>query len=236
MKIVNIYQKIATEILDTLFPKVCIECGRYGGDVCINCIKKIEKVKTSTCFYCGKIHKLGLICARCRGNNNTNITGIITSAIYDEGPTKEMIHFLKYCGYRNLSEMLGELIVERLKDSTSIENAVVVPVPMHKNREIARGYNQAELLARYISKELDLPGGLALTRTEDNPQQMKLTRGKRLENMKGTIECVDRELVRGKKVLLIDDVATTGATLSECAKVLKEAGAKKVWGAVVARG
>lgn len=236
MKIVNIYQKIATEILDILFPKVCIECGKYGGDVCINCIKKIEKVKTSTCFYCGKIEKLGLMCARCRKNNDTNITGIITSAIYDDGPTKEMIHYLKYCGYRDLSEMLGELIVERLRYSIIINNAVVVPVPMHKKREIARGYNQAELLARYVSKELDLPGGLALARKKDNPQQMKLTREKRLENMRGSIECVDRELVKDKCVLLIDDVATTGATLSECARILKEAGAKKVWGAVVARG
>ncbi|OGD61939.1 hypothetical protein A2215_02260 [Candidatus Berkelbacteria bacterium RIFOXYA2_FULL_43_10] len=224
------------EFLDILFPKVCIECRSYGGDVCIECVKKIERVKTSTCFYCGKIEKNGLICVGCRDNNDTNITGIITSTIYEEGPTKEMIHYLKYCGYRDLSEMLGELIVERLKYSIIIKGAVVVPVPMHKNREIARGYNQAELLARYVSKELNSPGGLALKRTKDNPQQMKLKRGKRLENIKGSIECIDLELVKGKCVLLIDDVATTGATLSECARVLKDNGAKKVWGAVVARG
>ena len=225
-------------MLDILFPKMCVECGKYGDDVCFACVKKIEKVKVSTCFYCGKISKDGKICAVCKKNNETKIDSIITSAIYDEGPTKEMVHYLKYCGYSDLSCELGELIVERLKYTNYIrtKNLLVVPVPMHKNREIKRGYNHAELLARYVSKQLDLHGGVALEKVAKRPQQMGLRRDKRMVNLKDSIDCIDCELVLGREILLIDDVATTGATLNECARALKVAGAKRVYAVEVARG
>jgi ComF family protein len=157
-----------------------------------------------------------------------------------------MIHEFKYNGIVELSEMLAELMVERLKSKLPAGGIVVVPVPLHKKRQGLRGFNQSELLARYVSKRLNLPGGTALARTRNTDPQVGKSGMYRKTNLKGAFEVLDPELVSNKTVLLIDDVATTGSTLNECAKILKssglpaealaKAGAKAVWGVVVARG
>ena len=112
---------------------------------------------------------------------------------------------------------------------------VVIPVPLHKNRQDLRGFNQSELIARKLSKKLNLPGGCALARTKDTEAQVSLSREFRLTNLVGAFTCTDKEFITGKNILLVDDVATTLSTLNECARALKDAGAKKVWGIVVAR-
>jgi len=227
---------ILSFFLEIFFPKRCVDCGKPAKHfVCSDCINNIEKVRTSTCAECGKISQFGKFCQNCKKKNGTSLTGLISAARYESGPIKEMIHHLKYTGITSLSEVLGELMSERLEREKIKGKLVVVPVPLHQKREFTRGFNQAELLARYISKRLNIPGGMALVRIKNTPSQVTLSGNLRKTNLVNVFRCDDTELIAGKTVLLIDDVTTTGSTLNECAKVLKQNGAKNVFGAVVAR-
>ncbi|MFA4995909.1 MAG: ComF family protein [Patescibacteria group bacterium] len=222
--------------LEIFFPKRCVDCGKPAEHfVCSDCIKSIEKNKTSTCPDCGKISQSGKYCQKCKKKNGIYLTGLIAAARYEIGPLKEMVHHLKYSGITSLAELLGELMAERLERETLKSGLVLVPVPLHRKREFTRGFNQAELLARHISERLNIPGGLALTRTKNTPSQVTLSGDLRKTNLINVFRCDDIELITGKTVLLIDDVTTTGSTLNECAKVLKQNGAKNVYGVVVAR-
>lgn len=221
--------------LDIIFPKRCVECGRAGDYVCYDCAAKIEIIKTSTCAVCGKISKYGQFCAACKVKRDIKLSGLIVAASYDEGPTREMIHHLKYSGFTGLASLLSEIIYQNLQNNLPKRQSVIVPVPLHKKREGLRGFNQSELIAKELSKKLNIPGGCAISRIKDTKTQVNLDRKQRKENLIGAFACDDKELVEGKDVLLIDDVATTLATLNECAKILQKAGAKKIWGVVVAK-
>lgn len=119
-----------------------------------------------------------------------------------------------------------------------VEDRVVIPVPLHLKRFRWRGFNQSELLAENIASHFNFPlKKSALLRIKNNiPQADIKERRERLENIRGAFSCVDSEIVKGKRVILIDDVCTTSGTMSECAKILKFSGAKEVWGVVAARG
>jgi len=223
-------------LLDIFFPRKCVGCGSEGACLCYECAGKIEKIQTPTCPECGRINKFGEFCKNCKKRLDLSLDGLIVAAIYDKGPTKEMIHELKYGGLTELAPMLGELIVERISNHLPPGHLVVVPVPLHKKREGKRGFNQSELIARYLSEPLGFSGSLALERVKNTDPQVSLSGEKRRKNLIGAFRVVDPEMVLDSTILLIDDVATTLSTLNECAKVLKGAGAKKVWGAVVARG
>jgi len=154
-KIPTIPMQTRSLILDLLFPKKCVECQKPGEFVCFDCISKISKIITPTCQKCGKITQSGQYCSSCR--SCVELTGVIIACDYNEGPTKEMIHHLKYSGFVELSETLGELLVERIRKSKK-SKFVVVPVPMDKKKKAERGFNQSELIARYISKKLGYKG------------------------------------------------------------------------------
>lgn len=221
--------------LDIIFPKRCVECGREGSFVCYDCVAKIETIKTATCAACGKISKYGQFCPACKTKLGIDFSGLIVAADYDMGPTKEMIHHLKYSGFTELATLLSEIIYQSLRNNLPKGQLVIVPVPLHEKKEGMRGFNQSELVARELSKKLDIAGGCAISRIKETETQVSLNRKERQQNLIGAFVCEDREFVEGKSVLLIDDVATTLTTLNECAKELKKAGAKKVYGVVVAR-
>jgi ComF family protein len=151
-----------------------------------------------------------------------------------EGAIREAIHGFKYRGIRAAAPELGQLLASYLK-SSPLTGDVLVPVPMHRHRLRSRGYNQAALLARELGK---LTGRLVnedlLIRTEDTPPQVQS--GGRLErarSVEGSFRCVDD--ASGLSLILIDDVTTTGSTLSACAGALKDAGAASVWGLALAK-
>ena len=225
----------ASLFLNLFFPKRCVGCGKAGEFVCVKCAGEIEIIKTATCSECGRINKLGQYCLGCKKKLDSVLTGLMISAKYDSGPTKEMIHHLKYSGFLELVPLLGELIVQRIKHKMPRGKIVIVPVPLHKKRRLVRGFNQAELIARYVSKKLHLSGGDSLVRIKNTDTQINLSKEMRIENLANAFICEDREFVNGKTVLLIDDVTTTGTTLNECAKILRDAGARQVWGVVVAK-
>lgn len=161
------------------------------------------------------------------------INGIRSVALFD-GVLREAIHRLKYRGLRSLAVPLGQMLVDYWR-AHPLPVDVVVPVPLHPRRERERGYNQAVLLAREFSKSTGLSlmeEGLA--RVRETPPQIGLNAAERKVNVRGAFRCQRQEL-RGKKVLLLDDVCTTGATLEACSMALWEAGARSVWGLTLAR-
>lgn len=233
----QIFRELLSLFHDLLFPEFCIGCGTCGTVLCSECFGNIELTKTFTCFYCSKIVEQGKLCPACNRKHGPAFEGIIWASSYKDPIVKELVHEYKYNGVIAAGEIIAEMLRFRSdKWIRDIGDAVVVPVPIHFNKLKRRGFNQAEYLAVQISKAHGLSGGLALRRVRETTTQVGLSKAERQRNLSGAIVCDDVELIYKRNVILIDDVATTGATLSACAKVLKASGAKKVYAAVVARG
>lgn len=151
------------------------------------------------------------------------------------GAVADALRRLKYGGRSDLAVPLGHL-ARRAARSARVLADVVIPVPLHPARLAERGYNQAALLGAEVAEELGVPlSARALSRTRHTPQQARLDRASRLGNVAGAFRVRTPVQVRGRRVLLIDDVSTTGATLAACAAALREAGAATVTALVVAR-
>ena len=143
-----------------------------------------------------------------------------------EDELRELIHLFKYGGVQALDQPLGRLLAQALPRDLSID--LIVPMPLHWRKRWQRGFNQASLLARQIGRRTHLPVRNALRRVRHTAAQAGLTNAKRRENVSGAFRAKSREILSGKRILLIDDVMTTGATASACARALKTAGAKEV--------
>lgn len=186
----------------------------------------IEKQK---CFHCGALSADGRTCLNCR--RHTHLDGLIVATYFDYGPVREMVHAFKYHNAKEVAEILGALISHNLNQTNLAVagDVMVVPVPLHPKRLAERGFNQAEILASKLGR----PVSCVLRRVRSTISQTGLHRMQRQANVRGAFVCL--QPLQGE-VLLVDDVATTGATLDECARILKLAGAKRVSGVVVARG
>lgn len=197
-------------LLDLFFPKYCVSCRVEGEYLCEKCSK--------------------CLCPRLESEKLGDIDELLSLFRYSETPAvKELIKLMKYKFCREIVEIFdfGQL--------KSLENCIVVPVPLHRKRLAYRGFNQAEVLGEYVANLHKLKLGNLLKRVRHTDQQARLRRSSRLENMKGAFELCE-QLDSCSIFLLVDDVATTGATLNECAKTLRKAGAKKVLAFVLARG
>ncbi len=153
---------------------------------------------------------------------------------YLRGPFQRAIYRFKYKGLRRLAVPLAEIMHRYLLEN-HIPADILMPVPLHGSRLRERGFNQAALLARELGKQSGIPivEGI-LVRVRETAPQVGLTASQRRENVKDAFRCADGG-VRGKRVLLIDDVCTTGATLEACSLTLREGGAASVWALVLAR-
>jgi ComF family protein len=180
-------------------------------------------------------------CGLCR-RVELAFTRAVAYGSYESG-LRELIHLLKFGGVRPAANVLGRMLAEAiatLEPEFPADSLVLVPVPLHRTKLRKRGFNQAELIARAAMKikpvrdRLRLCEGV-LERTRETASQIGLTSHQRRENLRGAFAVVQRELVRGREVLVVDDVYTTGTTVSECSRVLRRAGATKVWVATVAR-
>lgn len=153
-----------------------------------------------------------------------------------EGPLRLAIREFKYSGNHAVRVWAGKLLGQAVRATPGLEKIdIVEPIPLHWLRRLRRGYNQAELLARTLANELDLPLGNALVRVRNTPSQVGLSRSRRLENIKGAFAARHARGVAGKHILLVDDVTTTGTTAGEAAKVLLAAEASRVSLAVLAK-
>ena len=147
-----------------------------------------------------------------------------------EGALLDAIHLFKYHGKISVGEALGRMMAQTPYDSLAIgDYSLIIPVPLHPKRLRERGFNQSLVLARQVSKRFSIPlDFLALRRTLHTEAQVKLSGRKRRTNVRGAFEVKARNRIQGHKIVLIDDVYTTGSTAAECSKVLVQSGAKEV--------
>ena len=222
-------------LLDLFFPPRCQGCGRSGTSLCPDCKAKLPVIPYPRCARCSR-HTGGVqICAHCYRHSGEGLhLDAILANYYFEGTLREMVHKLKYRGARGLAEPLALLLYEHLKAGSG-EAEVIMPVPLHPTRLRERGYNQSALLARELGKLVGAPVvENAVERVRDTRAQMGLPAAERLENVRGSFVLTGQGL-GGRRVLLVDDVCTTGATLDACATALKAGKAAAVVGIVLAR-
>lgn len=220
--------------LDLFFPKFCVGCRKEGVWLCAGCAAKVVSVKSPVCPGCGRLSQQGRYCGQCQKGHT--LRGVICAAYFEEGPLKEIIHHFKYNSVISFVSFLGDLLAPALAADLPEGDLTVTFVPLHAKRFAQRGYNQSELLARHIAEKLNLPVADLLIKKKKTKMQVELQGDQRRRNLRDVFVSKNKKILKGKTIILVDDVTTTGATLDECAKVLKAAGAKEVWGLVVARG
>jgi ComF family protein len=162
------------------------------------------------------------------------IDGIRSASYFEDNPIRLAIHFLKYRNHKAVAAILAAILAEAYQRYQLAAN-IIIPVPLHPSRLHERGYNQSELLARAMAVILKLPvNSQALQRTRQTKSQMTLGVNERHQNVAGAFICANSDL-SGQKILLIDDVCTTGSTLDACAQALKKSGVAAVWGLTLAK-
>lgn len=231
--VANVARRIAVAAVDLLFPKRCVGCGDEGSFLCQRCSEELPMLEPPYCFLCARPERLVLgLCSRCRGRP-LEIDGI-RSPYRMEGAVREAVHALKYQGVRALAPTLGGLLADYVSRNPMPVDAIV-PVPLHPRRERSRGYNQSTLLAQAMGEALDVPVETsALRRLRQTPPQARsVGEDERRINVSGAFEA-EAGQVRGRRIVVIDDVCTTGATLESCAIALRSAGAASVWGLTLA--
>ncbi|APV45469.1 comF family protein [Dehalogenimonas formicexedens] len=217
------------KLLDVFFPKYCLGCGREGDYLCQRCRAGLPYQEPPYCPCCGKSLDHHPDCDLLSQELKQ-----LNSVFRFEGVIKKAVHQLKYNNLRDIAPTLGALMADFLKNNEIIGDALV-PVPLHKSRLRERGYNQAQLLALSIHKLTGLPVFLeALRKIKPTPPQADSSsvEARRLAVV-GAFGCYNN--FTGRRVILIDDVATSGATLSSCAETLAEAGAKEIRALTLAR-
>ena len=192
-------------LLDLIFPPCCAVCKTGTKEpLCQSCLQKIKFMKPHL--------------------------GIYSASIYD-GVLREAIHQFKFNNKKQLAEPLGILLVNYLSQIPGLrleEVDAIIPIPLHPNRHRRRGFNQTELLAKVITRYHNIPIKSVLSRIHDTKAQFDLPREERFNNIQGAFQVVDQKAVFNQRLLLLDDIYTTGATMSECAKTLTSAGARRI--------
>jgi ComF family protein len=242
---------VAAGLFTTLFPSDCRICGTpliniSRLPVCDTCLSAMSPISSGLCGICGErlpgLHTVDseIRCELCRRAEPPYAKAVAYGSY--EGGLRELIHLLKYDQVRPAANVLGRMLAEALSELTPVlgEKTVVVPVPLHFRKMRQRGFNQSELIARAALKVISAGNqfelhSAAMERKRETQSQIGLSRHQRRENMRGAFAVVKAEQVAGCEVLLVDDVLTTGTTASECARVLRRAGASKVFVATVAR-
>src|ERR1035437_2493965 len=219
--------------LNLLFPQKCLGCGIEGELICQVCLQSLPRISHPVCPQCGRPQPSGIMCPACIRQKNA-INGL-RSPLKFEGVVREAVHQSKYKNLRLLARPLANIMAEYLI-RYPLPADLLIPVPLHPRRLKERGYNQSALLAEELSKlaNLSLADDLLIRTKHHLPQPRTRNVGERLQNVKEAFACSNSKL-KGKRILLIDDVSTSGATMEACAAALKSAGAESVWGLVRAR-
>ncbi len=209
---------------EALFPARCIGCQRRGIALCAACRAELPYLPSGLCARCATRRTAGRACSGCR-RLSPAVSAIYATCAY-QGAARTAVLTLKFRSARYLSTTMAGLMNETLQ-SRPLRADLVVPVPLSSARLRARGFNQAALLAERIAPALRVDVANALRR-EDRAAQVGLGAARRLTNLAGAFRCAAPALVEGKDVVLVDDVVTTGATVSACADTLADAGACRV--------
>lgn len=219
-------------LLDALLPPRCVGCGARGAEVCPACLTAVRPLGP-TCPRCSVPSPGARICRQCAARPSP--VRAVLAAYPFAGPLRAAILAFKYRGRTRLLPFLSAALAAPLA-TRPLEVDLVVPVPLSPARLRTRGFNQAELLAQPLATAHGWTlAPAALLRARDTPQQTRLPARERRANVAGAFAVAEPAAVQGRRVLLVDDVCTTGATLEACATPLLAAGAAGVWAIVVAR-
>ncbi|MDD4170538.1 MAG: ComF family protein [Desulfotomaculaceae bacterium] len=236
-------------LLDLFFPPrpECPFCGASGAgaEICANCRSLFKRYRQAPhCPRCGRIMEQAIVipaegvplCRECREHS---WPFVFTRAIgLYEGPLRQVIHRLKYGGNRWLARPLASLMAEEIKfGDMPARFDLIVPVPLYKGKLRRRGFNQSALLAKEIGSALEIPvDGQALLKILETPAQTGLNRAAREVNLKNAFKVGDKAYFFSKNILIVDDVFTTGSTMSAVAETLVQSGADQVFGLTAATG
>jgi ComF family protein len=245
----------ADSLFSLLFPAFCRICEQpieviTAVPVCPDCLHAPRPYAGVECAWCGRflatesgLHGT-LHCGVCRRAMNGGASDRRDGFAFEqarsfgsyEGTLRALVQRFKYDGFRPLAKPLGRFLVQAAERLSEQSFDLAVPVPLHSKRQRQRGFNQAELLVREFARWRKIPLGVKdCVRVRDTPPQTGLRAAERRRNVAGAFDVPRPERVRGRRVLLIDDVLTTGATASACAEAIRKAGAKGVWVATLAR-
>lgn len=236
MEIISSIQRLGQYVLDLVFPVSCLVCGQDNTFLCVQCQAKLPRLTEQQCLVCQTPSPFGKTHANC--GTRVSIDGAIAGLTYQDRNVQKIIEVFKYNFVSDLSILLSNFMIEGINNqrlSDYFQDFTVVAVPLHIRRFHWRGFNQAQLLADKLAVSLNLHTDENLVRRQKSTQpQTKLTAQQRKQNMDNAFSIVGD--VINKKILLVDDVVTSGSTANELAKILKRAGAEEVWLATVAHG
>lgn len=224
-------------MLELIIPPACLVCGERIEDrtqvICADCETKIAFMGEGTCPVCGSENK-EFPCEVCAEGNFEFDSA--RSVFHFTGAVKELIHILKYEGYVSPAGYFALPIAEMIDSEPDFkDHDYICAVPLHRVRKRERGYNQSDLIAFAVAALTNLPYVNPIRRKINTFSQTLLSREHRIQNLNGAFTVKDKNQVQGKKIILIDDVFTTGSTLNEIAKTLHCAGADKISAITVAR-
>lgn len=225
-------------ILNWVFPIYCVDCGEPGEAVCQICLKNVDVKANQECPYCRKPNKDGLTCVSCRDGQNPPLNRLICLFEYKkQGLLAKLLHYYKY----DFLEEYGKVLLSLFRAHACIwkgllinYQAIVTWPPMTKGKLVRRGFNQSQQLA----EALECPGTRQLLdKIRETPAQMTLGRKERLANLLGAFKVKSEEVhnIKDRNIVIVDDIATTLATLNELAQTLKMAGAKRIYAITMAR-
>lgn len=235
---------ILKEIINFILPPRCALCGdllETDKGLCDKCIEAIDFISEGVCYYCGHpqsnfVDKRGhTICGNCL-NHPKRLFRLSRSACCYNDVSQKLILDFKFRDRTDLSSLLAKMMYVSGKDIFDLGVDVIVPIPLHYTRLIRRRYNQSSLLAKELSKLTGVPVVYdAIVKSKMTRPQVSCNGLERLNNVKGAFSLKDSKQLYGKKVLLVDDVLTTGSTLKECGLLIKKAHPKSIDSLTIAR-
>lgn len=236
-------------LLHFLFPAVCVVCAKelsgVDNPICKKCLNSLVTSSEFLCAGCGSRTVNGKTCFVCLRQRSSQLDYLLTLSAYQDNTAKKMIYGFKYQFVHSLhhtfNRVIGDYLAEHFRVFQKLQSAdIIVPVPLSRYRLHWRGYNQAGCIAKIISKYTQKPVKFLLNRKDFFvfPQAQISNKIARQQNVRGKFQLQDDAniSISGRTLLLVDDVYTTGATMNECARVLKQARAGQVWGFAFARG
>ena len=220
-------------ILDLLFPKYCVGCKKIGSYLCFECKNKLEIIKVQNCPVCGHKSITGTTHPLCKKRYSLDGS---TSIFNYKNPIKQAVHQIKYRLIKDEIKTFTDFMLQNLPNNFP-KFDLIIPIPLHPKKLKERGFNQSEEIAKIISQNLKITLAInILTRTRYTAPQFNLKSQERIKNIKNAFSITNPEQIKNKKILVIDDVATTYSTLNEAASILKKSGASFIWSLTLAHG